>query len=51
MKKIITSIFLILIAANYSHAQAPQVYAEAGGPSIIGINFDSRFSKKDDGIG
>jgi len=48
MKK---SIILILISASYSHAQAPQVYAELGGPSVAGINFDSRFSKKENGIG
>lgn len=51
MKKIITSIVLILFAATNSNAQAPQLYVEAGGPSVVGINFDSRFSKKENGIG
>ena len=51
MKKIITGIILILIAASNSNAQAPQLYAELGGPSVAGINFDTRFSKKENGIG
>jgi hypothetical protein len=51
MKKILTGIMIILITTNNSNAQAPQLYAELGGPSVAGINFDSRFSKKENGIG
>lgn len=51
MKRIIASIILILIIASNTNAQAPQVYAELGGPSVAGLNFDTRFSKKENGIG
>lgn len=51
MKKILTLAFLMLAVAGNSFAQAPQLYAELGGPSVAGLNFDTRFSKKENGIG
>lgn len=51
MKKILSAIILILISVSESLAQAPQLYAELGGPSVAGINFDTRFSKKENGLG
>jgi len=51
MKKIISGIILILIAISESLAQAPQLFAELGGPSVAGLNFDTRFSKKENGFG
>lgn len=51
MKKLLTGIALSIIALSKLPAQAPQLYAELGGPSVAGINFDSRFSKKDNGFG
>lgn len=51
MKKILSGVLLILFATTDTNAQAPQLYAELGGPSVAGINFDTRFSKKENGIG
>lgn len=51
MRKILTLAFVMLALASNSIAQAPQLFAELGGPSVAGINFDTRFSKKDNGIG
>src|SRR5687768_13470365 len=51
MKKILSGIILILLTTNDTNAQAPQLYAELGGPSVAGINFDTRFAKKENGIG
>jgi hypothetical protein len=51
MKKLLTSIALSVISLCKLSAQAPQFYAELGGPSVAGINFDTRFSKKDNGLG
>ena len=51
MKKLLSIIFVLLFAAGSASSQAPQVYAELGGPSVVGINFDTRFAKKDNGIG
>ena len=51
MKKVFTNIILMFIVVNSSIAQAPQLYAELGGPSVAGLNFDTRFSKKENGIG
>ena len=51
MKKILAAIILILLTTSDTNAQAPQLYAELGGPSVAGINFDTRFAKKENGIG
>lgn len=50
MKKIFILSF-ILFSANVIFAQAPQVYFELGGPGLASFNFDTRFTKKDNGIG
>ena len=52
MKKVF--LFLaILLAVNSVQSQtaAKSIYAELGGPSLAGINFDMRFNKKEDGLG
>jgi hypothetical protein len=51
MKKLFPSIIALLIIGSETSAQAPQLYAELGGPSLAGINFDTRFSKKENGFG
>lgn len=43
-------IFLIISAASYGQA-AKSVYFELGGPGLASINFDTRFTNKEDGIG
>ncbi|GAA4755623.1 hypothetical protein [Flavisolibacter ginsenosidimutans] len=35
----------------FCHAQAKSVYFELGGPGLASINFDSRFSKGEAGLG
>ncbi len=50
--KFIFTVFLTILFSNASIAQtAMSVYAEAGGPGLASLNFDTRFSKKQDGIG
>lgn len=51
MKKLFFTALIILLLTGTSIAQAPQIYAELGGPSVAGLNFDSRFSKKEAGFG
>lgn len=52
MKKIFLSISLIfLISLLKSQSVAQSVYFEIGGPGLLSFNIDSRFSKKDDGLG
>lgn len=51
MKKILPGILFLLITASATKAQAPQLFAELGGPSVAGLNFDTRFSKKENGFG
>jgi hypothetical protein len=51
MKKLFPSIIALLFICSETSAQAPQLYAELGGPSLAGINFDTRFSKKESGFG
>ncbi|NCU03755.1 MAG: hypothetical protein GXC73_07170 [Chitinophagaceae bacterium] len=51
MKKLLTTGAACILFCIFSFAQAPQLFAELGGPSVAGINFDSRFSKKQNGIG
>ncbi len=52
MKKVILG-FLLITATYTSYAQkaAKAVYAELGGPGVASLNFDTRFAKKEDGIG
>lgn len=51
MKKIL---FLFLLCGSFHFVQAQSakaVFAEAGGPGLASINFDTRFSGKEAGIG
>ena len=50
MKKLLSIISLLFVTVSSANAQAPQLYAELGGPSVAGINFDTRFSKKENGF-
>lgn len=51
MKKLFPFIITLVFIFSKASAQAPQLYAELGGPSLAGINFDTRFSKKENGFG
>ncbi len=51
MKQILSIISLLILIESNANAQAPQLYAELGGPSVAGINFDTRFAKKENGWG
>ena len=51
MKKLVFATLSIILLSSSTIAQAPQLYAELGGPGIASLNFDSRFSKKESGIG
>ena len=53
MKKII---FLLLLFFTFYHSSLAQhaakaIYFELGGPGLAAINYDTRFSKKEDGLG
>lgn len=50
MKKFLISGVIALIATS-SFGQATNIHFELGGPGLASFNVDSRFSKKDDGIG
>jgi len=53
MNKLLSLLLLSLVLSVGTQAQsaAKSVYAELGGPGIISFNFDTRFSKKEDGLG
>ena len=53
MLKNLLGIVLLSFFANSLFAQksAMAAYAEIGGPGLASINFDSRFAKKEDGLG
>ena len=51
MKKIILVFAIALGLAQVVSAQAKSVYFELGGPGLASINFDSRFTKSEAGIG
>ncbi len=50
MKKL-AAFLLLLTISQLVAAQAKSVYFELGGPGLASFNFDSRFTKKEDGIG
>jgi hypothetical protein len=50
MKKIV-SLFIFTLMVTGVYSQAKSIYAELGGPGLASINFDTRFSKKEDGLG
>lgn len=49
MKKTILPLLAVIFFVQSSFAQS--VYAELGGPGLASLNFDTRFSKNNDGIG
>jgi hypothetical protein len=49
-KIIITLVALFTTSITFSQT-AKSVYVEAGGPGIASMNFDTRFTNKEDGIG
>ncbi len=52
MKKIFFALtFITLSLAGYSQKSAKSIYAEIGGPGLASFNYDTRFSKKEDGLG
>jgi hypothetical protein len=51
MKKIIFLFLVALSISEVSSAQAKSVYFELGGPGLASINFDTRFSKSEAGLG
>lgn len=53
MKKIVVILSLLVIVTMNLKAQsaAKSVYAEIGGPGLASVNFDIRFSPKEDGLG
>ena len=51
MKKHFLLCAFVLALGHYCSAQAKSVYAELLGPGLASVNFDTRFQKKEDGIG
>lgn len=52
MKKILLFLTIVLVTNEVeSQTSAKSIYAELGGPSIAGLNFDMRLANKEDGLG
>ncbi len=53
MKKILLAFTFLcmMVAASNAQTAAKSVYFELGGPGLASLNFDTRFTKKEDGIG
>ncbi|MEO5564165.1 MAG: hypothetical protein ABIR18_12040 [Chitinophagaceae bacterium] len=52
MKKIATIAFAFIMISTAANSQAAKsLYFELGGPGLASINFDTRFSKREDGLG
>ena len=51
MKKVFLLFAVALCITEVGSAQAKSVFFELGGPGLASINFDSRFSKSEAGIG
>lgn len=52
MKKLLfIVVFVCAASVSFSQQAARAVYFELGGPGLASFNFDTRFSKKADGIG
>jgi hypothetical protein len=51
MKKHFLLCAFVLALGHYCSAQAKSVYFELGGPGLASINFDTRFTKSESGIG
>jgi hypothetical protein len=50
-KTLFLSIALIVLSCGGYSQAAKSVYFELGGPGLASFNFDTRFTKKEDGIG
>jgi hypothetical protein len=48
---ILTTLSLVISFCSQAQSAAKSIYAELGGPGVISFNFDTRFSKKEDGLG
>jgi len=53
MKNLLTVILSFCIVLSVLHAQtaAKSAYVELGGPGFASVNFDTRFNKREDGLG
>jgi hypothetical protein len=52
MKKIALACSMFFFAASaFSQTAAKSIYFELGGPGLASFNYDTRFTKKEDGIG
>ncbi|MDB5205784.1 MAG: hypothetical protein JWR72_859 [Flavisolibacter sp.] len=51
MKKIICLFTIIFCISQFAFAQAKSVFFELGGPGLASMNFDTRFTKSEGGIG
>jgi hypothetical protein len=51
MKKHFLLCAFVLALGQYCSAQAKSVFFELGGPGLASINFDTRFTKSESGIG
>jgi len=51
MKKVILLFITAICLNQITSAQAKSVYFELGGPGLASINFDTRFSKSEAGLG
>lgn len=52
MRKILITFILVTITSASAMSQAAKaIYFELGGPGLASLNFDTRFSSKEDGIG
>ena len=48
---VFSAIFFISLNALHAQTAAKSVYAEIGGPGLASVNFDTRFSKTEGGLG
>jgi hypothetical protein len=52
MKKVLLLVLIVISFSNgFAQSAAKSMYVELGGPGLASINFDTRFFKKDDGLG
>jgi len=53
MRHVFFAVLVLLITSGLCHGQtaAKSIYFELGGPGLASFNFDTRFTKKEDGIG
>lgn len=56
MKQVISTLLIVILSCSVTFAQmntkpAKVVYAEAGGPGLLSLNYDMRLSNSQDGFG